>query len=126
MLLSLFPMEYWIILAIASLGRFFSGQLISYRLSKLNTDSRYKLLVKTVTSKQFVLFMRFSGMAHVVLVLGLVVMFYMTYQFMIPVNENSITVLHIVKYLGYMLLLSELVNSVLSIALTIFLIRKRS
>ena len=125
-MLSLFPMEYWIILAVAASGRFISGQLLSRRLSQLRTDSKYKLLLNTVGSRQFMLFLRFNGLAHLLLVVGLVTMFYMTYQYIVPINPGSVRMLYLVRSIGNVLVIMEIVNAALAISLTTFLLRKKT
>ena len=124
-MLSLFPIEYWLLLFIVALTRVISGQLLHRRLRALQADNRYKEIIKTVSSPQFKAFLRFNGIAHMIVLLGLAFMFYMTYTYIVPITFNSLRTLRIVQLVGNVLIAVEMVNAAIAIALTLYLMRQK-
>ena len=113
-MLSLFPTEYWVGIAVASAGRFFAAQIISYKITQFNRKSQYKQLVNTVGSFQYKLFTRLNGLAGLLLALGFLSMFYIAYNYIVPVTQHSRDALYVVTILGYGLLGIEILITLLS------------
>ena len=114
-MLSLFPDIYWLALVICACGRFIAAQIISYKLKKIYLSGRKELLADTVVKPQYRLFMRISGITHLLLVAGVVAMFYMVYEYVVPITWYSSYALWVVTAIGYMTLFAEFTTAVLAV-----------
>jgi len=124
-MLSLFPIEYWILLFVVALTRVISGQLIHWRLATLKSEAKYKKIIQTVSSKQFRAYLRFNGITHILFIAGLAFMWYMTYTYVVPITYESARILRFVQFTGNFLIAAELGNAIISIVLAIYLLRQK-
>lgn len=124
-MLTLFPAYYWFGLIGFALVRVITGQIFHYHLKTLQSDQKYKSIVDTVVSTQAKLFLRFNGVTHLLVVFGIMSMFYIMYEYVVPITYVSSTALQWVRVIGYMIIAVEVIGSAVSCILIAYLMKSK-
>jgi hypothetical protein len=99
-MLTLLPIEYWMLLFIASIMRLAAFQIINKRIYYLlNSGASYSLKEFRCTR----LFMLIGGIGNAIIIFGLMSIFYMTFNYIVPINEYSAYYLECVKFISWIL-----------------------
>jgi hypothetical protein len=124
-MLKLFPVYYWSFLIIFALLRVVAGQYLHYHIHVLKADNKYMSLLSAVESKQLQLFIRLNGVTHLLVLCGVVLMFHITYEYIVPITYISSSALSWVYAIGYAVLAIEFAGAVIATMISVYFYRSK-
>ena len=99
-MLTLFPVQYWLALAILSLIRLVFYQIINWYLYKIiSYGKNFQELIKFTSIKWFMLI---GGVGHICVLYGIIAMFFITFVYVVPVTPDShyyLIIIHVLSIL---------------------------
>lgn len=111
-MLALFPMEYWIVLAVLSLVRVVSSQVVSHYLVQFTTKNRP--CIRWIDMRSFHWYMKINGVSHLVLLVGFFIMFYILYDKLVHVVNQAHFYLQMMNVVSIFVIIVEFMLAAVS------------